>query len=876
MPSVRYDNHSLIVDEKRVQIVSGAVHYFRIPRGAWRDRIEKCVAGGLNTIETYVPWNVHEYQKGMFRFDGNRDLEAFLGLCASYGLYTIVRPSPYICAEWDNGGLPAWLAAEPNIAYRRANSVYLRYIERWYHQLLPVIKRNQWTMGGSIILVQVENEYGYFNDANDVSYMTFLLDVMKSEGIDVPFITCDLPGVGEILPGAVKTANFGSRFREGLAVLRDEQPDAFLFVCELWLAWFDHYGGHHHQRPGREVANALKEVLAAGGHYNFYMWSGGTNFGYFSGRTTTGEEGAFITTSYDYDAPIGETGNVTDKYRECRLVNLLASTWGEMFAASDEVETRYTTATPDVRVTERQSEHGRVLYIHNQSERPQYVALAHPQFGRYPSTCDWQFQPGETRVFYRDVTVTRRVHILSASVEVLARVVTHPDVSREEMNCPNLVLITYVAEGETAEFELDVDGQRVVRTVRPTTVDEVWRERLGDVEIVVVTRDMAKRIEVRHANGHGIWNIEPVCEERTCPTWRSASLSFDSADVISHLAERQGQSSPVPCSMESLGILHGYAWYKTRFESDGSETGLVLQDVRDRATVFLNGVPQGTVGRFGAFGMVPIQPLTGSNELLLLVDNLARYNFTSRLGQPKGFLGAAYLDAKHVTADEWTVSSVDGVERGDMTISARMGTGLYLRVSMLDGPVQFELDGTCIYQHRSIGDDDTWFEIDVTDWMKSDFPRLSYTRAMTDSTQPKPRVQAVSYDLLQRLSGDYQVFAGIAGEGTDVEIDDHVFEELSFHPHVDTPSSMRPTLYRAQFSRLHHPKDAALKIHMDGLGKGVVWLNGKSLGRYWSIGPQRALYVPTEWMQDENTLYIFDEFGQSPHGLHFSDCESFV
>ena len=300
---------------EKFQIISGAMHYFRVVPQYWRDRLLKLKAMGCNTVETYIAWNAHEPRKGQFDFSGKLDVEAFVRLAQEIGLYVILRPSPYICAEWEFGGLPSWLLKEDGIRLHCSDERYLRHVMDYYDELIPRLVPLQITHGGPVILMQVENEYGSYGD--DKVYLAALRDAMISRGVNVPLITSDGPEDDMLAcghaEGVFQTGNFGSHAQERFGVMTEHGIKP-LMCMEFWCGWFDHWGcGKHHITDAAESAKDFAKILEMG-HVNIYMFHGGTNFGFMNGSN----DYDFLTpdvTSYDYDALLSEDGQYTEKYR---------------------------------------------------------------------------------------------------------------------------------------------------------------------------------------------------------------------------------------------------------------------------------------------------------------------------------------------------------------------------------------------------------------------------------------------------------------------------------------------------------------------------------------------------------------------------------
>ncbi|UEJ81897.1 beta-galactosidase [Brachybacterium halotolerans subsp. kimchii] len=303
------------------RIVSGAIHYFRVHPDQWRDRLRRLVALGCDTVETYVAWNIHQPDPGTVTFEGIADLGRFLDIAAEEGLDAIVRPGPFICAEWENGGFPGWVLRDRAMRLRVHDAAYLRLVDDWFDCLIPVIAQRQACRGGNVVMVQVENEYGSYGD--DTLYLAHLRDGLRARGIEELLVTSDGPArmwlTAGTIDGALPTINFGSRTRDVLEMAQRELPAQPLMCMEFWNGWFDHWGEEHHSRDAGSAAAELEDMLAAGMSVNFYMALGGTNFGLTAGANHDGVLQP-TTTSYDYDAPIAEDGRVTEKFHAFREV----------------------------------------------------------------------------------------------------------------------------------------------------------------------------------------------------------------------------------------------------------------------------------------------------------------------------------------------------------------------------------------------------------------------------------------------------------------------------------------------------------------------------------------------------------------------------
>ncbi len=774
-----YDAQSFLIRGERIFLTSGAIHYPRIPRELWADRIGKAKAAGLNTLQLYFFWNVHEPEEGQFDFTGQADVAHFLDLIAEAGLYAVVRPGPYICAEWDGGGFPSWLYNKAGLETRTLNPIYLRCVESYWNRLLPIFASRQITRGGNIILCQIENELnlGGTQGRAQERYMDALIAIARRNGIDVPLITCE----GQI-DGAIECIN-GHRPADRFADYRRRQPDKPLHSTEFWPGWYDTWDTPKNRGAAWVDADVFDpafteretwRILAMGGAgYDYYMWHGGTNFGYTAMHPQA--------TSYYDTAPLSETGALHEKYGRTRRVALFAQCFKDVLLNAPVYDPALHCQVLDggVLLHRRETEAGKLWFLENPTETRAEVDLSQvgpdlphrigvPARTARPLVLDWSVG-GTPMDFYAPIIT----QILETSDETVI-VAYDPDSDPKFAATP----------GDPAHVRRHTSPTgraQTFLTLTPGQMDSTWfgtdgtiylgayylRETPGGGTLAELTPGTT---DLWRYQG-GAWTPLPVPETAlpdvpVLENWQSAPADDEAQPGFDDSA---WTAMTQPISRIALGDKSGYAWYRATVHSDRDrDASLTLTALADRALLLVNGEHIATsqtpaeerVADPSLSAAVPLR--AGDNTVAVLSDDLGRLK------------GAWQFKGRRLEEDK---------------------KGLF-------GPVLLD------------------FSVPLTDWTFR--PKLAWE---------------------------------IAPQG------------IAWGPLQSDPRPLR--LFRATFVLLSEElafPDRELVAHLDGLGKGVLYVNGINLGRYWVQNGHTRYFVPKCWLREHNELVLFEETDATPEG----------
>ncbi|XAM00319.1 beta-galactosidase [Phycisphaeraceae bacterium D3-23] len=926
MPHVTFDSQSFSIDAKRTWLVSGAVHYARTPRGLWADRLRAARQAGLNCIETYVFWNYHETEPGQFDFTGERDLKAFIEEVGRQGMWCILRPGPYVCSEWDFGGLPAYLhraahkAGQP-LRIRQQDPAFLEAMNRYLRAVMGQVVDLQATAprqtepaprlpdapangyagqsGGPILMVQAENEWLSHHPDQQTGYLNRIARALRQHGCKVPINNCN--NLWQPIEGTIDTWNGSRDLPAMMRQVATLQPDAPRLVTEYWDGWFDAWGSDHRDSVDADLHSyRMAGITGVGAQMNLYMFHGGTNFGFFGGRTVESES-CYMTTSYDYDAPLNEAGGRGNKYQATKRHCMFANQFGYVLAHLDRQQ--------HVGVAPGEESHA-LSVLHQHGGQGGLITVLKAKNDRTAQT-DLLLPNGLTLPV--PLKGLRAAWLLLDTPLAGNATLDFTSLSPWAM-VDGRLLVLFGPAGSSGVFS--IDGQHFVVEVpkgkRPTVVEA------GEISVAILNTDQVDAAYIAPVGlVVGADGIDEDGHPIPLPGWATqTTIAFDGTTTRKRTTTSPAPDAPKlagwetlplndyldgtvetyrhisgPTTHEQLGQDFGYGWYRLKFAAPA--TGKTMLPVGgDRVHLYDDGKLAALHGNGPGAEPGPFT-LKAKGQLVALTDNLGRFNFGQRLGKDVKGIGSHLYTVKPIklgkpdivkqpAGDPFAVEGYASHRRSADTPMAEALVWSYKPTSRR--PVVLEIDGLPNDAVLTVNDAPTHyyaarhsaFFLRVLLDPADDGPftgganeiKLALTRPLDDEAEPTKQVRA--YQTETRLTNAGKpTKSGDTGwafaHWVEPAADDAGWKKLP----KSTPS--QPAWFRCVFS----VDDTRVPLWLEptGLTKGQLYLNGHNLGRYWQqtresspVGPQDRYYLPEPWLNTDapNTLTLFDEHGRAP------------
>ncbi len=898
MANLSFDDHSFLVNGRRVWLASGSIHYARVPRKLWISRIRAAKQAGLNCISTSVFWNYHEAQPHKFNFEGNRDLRRFIELIAAEDMYCLLRPGPYVGADWDFGGLPHWLTTIQGICLRGGGneSRFLEASSRHLAAVMAQVSDLQITSSsnGPIIMVQAENQWCWSHPEQADAYLQEISRYLRENGCNVPINVCN--NLWQQVDNTIHTWAGDQHLVADLRQLHVVQPDAPRLVTGLRASQCDYWNPQYHPSDGQEVALDFRiaQVIATGSQYNLEMFCGGTNFRFAAGRGSA-RPNQFVTTSHDGGAPLGEAGQRGEAYNAVKRVSTFAIHFGHVLANLEPGQCHATLA-PDGQqhstVHERGSQGDIVFLFRGTRDQSQVSQLLLPNGLQLPVF--W----GERRIAWLllDANLHGAGQLTYTNLRPWALVAKKMLVLFGPAQTDGLVCIN----GSPVCLKVPTGPKPLVHHIDNITL-LVINEAMVDAAyatsqaVFVGTDGLDENDQPRLLDG---WDkvrsitadgkIRSVCPSKvsmkTAPTlggWQQARQT----DFI----EGQAKSFKLidgPKSLESLQCIDGYGWYRLNLLPTRNQNVLVAS--ADRLHLFHEGNAVGMLGgaakstRTPANNHNPNQPvrINVDGQVVVLADQLGRLSDGWSLGEQKGIFSHFYSvkPVRMGPPKKVTMQAPDPVQLGGCFAGLRVGEHakadtyvwsfrptarkpMFLDLADLPCRMMVLINRKPISMYdpnQSAGHTRILLEIGQSIGGGNNELRLV---CLDQTTTTKPKSQQV------RL---FQCTRNLSTKG-----------RWAFAPWMipadslfSTPakkSDRLPCWHRCQFELGHTQAPLWLELH--GMSKGQIYINGYNAGRYFeNISGGRAgtvqkrYYLPEPWLhtQAPNILTLFDEHGMPP------------
>lgn len=919
MASVTYDGRSFMLDGRRLWLVAGSIHYARVPRDQWADRIHAAKLAGLNTVETPVFWNRHEPRPGFFDFKGDNDIRHFVELVGRAGMHVILRMGPYVGSEWDMGGLPSWLLGQNNMRLRTANGPFLEACSRFLNAVADQVRDLQVTSpgkGGPILLVQNESEWTCGNDELAASYLGELERYLREAGITVPTVNSN--NLWQSVEGEIDCWHGSADMVASMRQLNSVRPDQPRIVIDFDIRAGSTWGSAAPQpMTGWEIQRRLAEVLVAGGQFNIQPFHGGSNFGFWAGRLADGPA-SFAVQSHDQGAPVTEAGTPSPAFHAVRRLTTFASKFGRVFANLD---SSYQPVIVDPGHAVAPS---RSAAKNGAEPAPRGLSVVHAKGSQGGVVFVFADGPVRSTQLLLPSGVTLPVELGEQSV-AWCLFDTHIS-GRAVLDYCNLnafatsgrVLVCFGPAG--SKGVVAVNGSPI-EVVVPSGKDPLALEHEGltllvlneaQIDHTFVTEDSvyvnaagltadgkplplpgAKSVVRFSADGQRsnvtIPAPKPVenHEKLAISNWVCADTQDYSDGSSARFASIAG-----PSDLTSLGSPFGYGWYRVTFKSAAAaKTALRFPQAGDRLHLFAEGDSLGVIGLGpGAKEEIAV-PIKKGGHLVVLAENLGRFSTGMHLGERKGVHGHAW-ECAEVKLGKPKIAHGDPIEVlsfvapfwevrvGDATHPDRI---TWLMTGRKKGPMLVSFSAMPVRALLLLNDKPI-AAIDRSGPTVVTIPHDDFSRGnnriqlalLQDSHSAEQT--AAEAESLCKSAATHITFS----EGVDCPTLKADWAFAKWEPptasafHAAKGKLDGPVWWRAKFTAAQH--GSPLYLDLTGMTKGQIYINDRHLGRYFNQGPdgkpvagQSRWHIPRSWLKaGENDLMLFDEHGGQPAKVRLS------
>ncbi len=914
---IDFDSKGFIINGKRTFIVSAGMEYARVPRALWKDRLQRLRAAGFNCIEIYTFWNYHEPQEGKFNFSGDHDLNAFLQLVHSLGMYAIVRVGPYYCAEWDFGGYPTWLKFKKGLKVREPNKAFETCVDHFFDTLMPVVSRNQINHGGAVVMVQLENEHPLgWGTAMPNSYFEHLRSYAVSKGLQVPYFFSGLHHSSDPAGNEYKLDD-------------DKRPNPW-FSTEFWSVWYNAYSSG--EKEAKLYEGRTWKIIAGGGNgYNYYMAHGGSNFGY----TNNDEDAA----SYDYGAAVGQAGDLRPIYYTMKRAAFFARSFEDILENSTNAISQYTSLLKDtaIRLSARTSPAGDIVFLDNQTDKQTQVNFMgktilveegeiYPLVHEYRITPDviihWSF--ARIYALYKQGNTTNIIvngnaaeeAIIDFSIKTNAVVNTKEKVFHVTTGIVEFKAnILRVNQPQSYSFTCGAQTIRII-CLSNKLADRTWLFLKGNQSYMV--SGPAYVSDIKEAGNNIRISAEKPWQSDTSSAWlftqkEMIKLNQSSSSGTSHLTnpslspwqyqtamhqaaidydDQQWLQSRNPMQMGADGDTTADAWYRTTINipKDGMYT--LQADGGGRATTFIDEKPMNAWNI--SDGGTTLSLTKGKHLMSFFTahdgrDKLAAYIGAIDSTDSKGLYGDVRLlpgNNAVQTLQGWRYLIMPDKEAVNKAIPAdtspwkpyKIGDDVFDKKKGFAWfqtrlPLEDYKGGTAVLFFKSVDENATVFINNQLVAKHEGWNQKFYVTLTHLDTLKTPVYLNVFIENYDNEGGiDQPVKLNIIPNNT-IPVTGWRMKGGTGNPDSDKWSLLNdtgkiagPCFYQSAFTLdVSALKGTIWRVQTTGLGHGSVWINGYNLGRYPEKIPAPGMYIPDCWLhKGSNKIVIYEEDSKSP------------